>query len=110
MNSKIKEKLEITHLKGSGPGGQNRNKRMSGVRVRHLVTGITVVATERRSQKQNLDTALLRLDEKLKKHFSVPKKRKKSIPSKGSVESRLDKKRHVASKKKLRANKTSQWE
>lgn len=110
MNSKNKRSLEITHLKGSGPGGQNKNKRMSGVRVRHNLTGITVIATERRSQKQNLEKALERLENKLKKQFAVPKKRKKSVPSKGSIEKRLKSKKHAASKKKLRANKTGQWD
>lgn len=83
---------------------------MSGVRVRDTLSGITVVATERRSQKQNLEKALERLESKLKKQFAVPKKRKKSAPSKKSVEKRLESKKHTASKKKLRANKTSQWE
>jgi len=34
----------------SGPGGQHRNKTESGVRLTHGPTGVTVSATERRSQ------------------------------------------------------------
>ncbi len=30
--------LEIVHLKGSGPGGQNRNKRQTGIRITHLLS------------------------------------------------------------------------
>jgi len=110
MDPKYKKNIEITYLKGSGPGGQNRNKRMSGVRAQHIPTGITVLATERRSQKQNLEMALLRLEEKLKSYFYVPQIRKKSQPSKGSVEKRLEKKKKKGIAKKLRSNKTSQWE
>lgn len=93
---------EITHFKGSGPGGQNRNKRMTGVRVVHLPTQIVAVATERRSQSQNLAAALERLDEKLRQHFFRPKKRAKSLLNKSSREKRLTSKRNVASKKEGR--------
>lgn len=110
MELKHKKNIEISYLKGSGPGGQNRNKRMSGVRARHIPTGITVLATERRSQKQNLEMALLRLEEKLKRYFYVPRVRKKSRPSQGSVEKRLEKKKKKGIAKKLRGKKTSQWE
>src|SRR5262249_33950407 len=85
--------LEITHLKGSGPGGQNRNKRMSGVRVVHLPTGITVVATERRSQHQNLEAALERLEEKIRRHFYRPPSRKPTHKTRGSDERRIQAKK-----------------
>jgi protein subunit release factor A len=109
----VRVKLEdvvISHLKGSGPGGQNRNKRMSGVRVQHLPTGLTVTATERRSQKQNLEAALIRLEEKLQKLFHRPAPRKKTAPSVGSVRERLWVKRAQSSKKKLRSNKNNEWD
>ena len=94
------EELEITHFKGSGPGGQNRNKRMTGVRVVHLPTGIVAAATERRSQFQNLEQALARLDEKLAARLVVAKKRFKTKPTKSSQRKRLDiKKQHSAQKR-----------
>ncbi|MBI4404289.1 MAG: peptide chain release factor-like protein [Deltaproteobacteria bacterium] len=64
-----KRELEITHLKGSGPGGQHRNKRLTGIRIVHAPSGITVVATERRSQSQNLKLALERINQKIEKAF-----------------------------------------
>ncbi len=76
--------LEITHTKGSGPGGQNRNKRMSGVRVVHLPSGVSVVATERRSQAQNLSAALERLDEKLARLYHKPIMRRSTAPTRSS--------------------------
>jgi hypothetical protein len=44
-----------------GPGGQKRNKTSSAVRLRHLPTGLTVTATEDRSQHTNKARALRRL-------------------------------------------------
>jgi|688.fasta_scaffold58377_4 protein subunit release factor B len=96
--------LSITHLKGSGPGGQNRNKRMSGVRVEHLPTGIVVVATERRSQQQNLSAALERLNEKLRRLVFRPKKRIKTKATISSQKKRLSFKKAHSLKKKLRGN------
>jgi protein subunit release factor A len=95
-----KTDLEITHIKGSGPGGQNRNKRMSGVRVRHLPTGIVAEATERRSQAQNLSAALERLSSKIEKHFYRPDPRYETKKTKSSQRERLQtKKKHSGIKK-----------
>jgi len=100
----------ISHLKGSGPGGQNRNKRMTGVRVKHLPTGLVVLATERRSQKQNLEAALSRLEGKLERLHTRPIPRKNTAPPKRSVKERLlDKKAHGI-KKKLRSKKSNEWD
>lgn len=102
--------LEITHTKGSGPGGQNRNKRMSGVRVRHVPTGITVSATERRSQGQNLGAALERLDEKLEKHFHRPAPRHATKPTKSSKRKRIQKKSARSETKSMRRKpRDSDW-
>lgn len=84
--------LEISHTKGSGPGGQNRNKRMTAVRVVHLPTGITIVATERRSQSQNLQAALERLEERLETLRHVPKSRTKTRPTRSSQQKRVEQK------------------
>src|SRR5688572_26016496 len=52
-------------LRASGPGGQHVNKTESAVRARHLPSGITVMASERRSQYQNKAEALERLKSKV---------------------------------------------
>ena len=44
-------KIETLH--SGGHGGQNVNKVETGVRVRHIPTGITVTCTEERSQYMN---------------------------------------------------------
>jgi hypothetical protein len=51
--------------RASGPGGQKRNKTSSAVRLRHLPTGLIVIAEESRSQHENRQRALRRLREAL---------------------------------------------
>ena len=95
----------VETLKGSGPGGQHRNKTESGVRITHLSTGIVVKATERRSQGQNMAVALERLREALKAHFAPPPPlRRATRPSRASRERRLLQKRLRSTTKANRRN------
>jgi ribosome-associated protein len=93
---------ETEFFVAQGPGGQHRNKTESGVRLLHRPTGVRVTATERRSQAQNRGTALERLRAKLVALSHVPKRRKKTRPSRGAQERRLDSKKRVAKKKAMR--------
>jgi hypothetical protein len=69
------------HFRGSGAGGQKRNKTSNGVRILHLPTGVIATATESRSLKENRLWAIRRLRIKLAAdvrepvdlaHFSPP--------------------------------------
>jgi len=49
-----------------GPGGQNQNKRDTGVRFTHFETGLAAESREHRTQGQNQKAAFLKLGEKLR--------------------------------------------
>src|SRR5437764_5250167 len=55
----------VDTYRASGPGGQKRNKTSSAVRIRHLPTGLIVIAEESRSQHENRAKALRRLRQAL---------------------------------------------
>lgn len=85
-----------------GPGGQHRNKTASGVRLTHLPSEMSVTATERRSQSQNRATALERLRSGLQRLAAIPKPRHKTKPTLHAREKRLQAKKWLSAKKKLR--------
>ena len=57
--------LEWDTFRSGGHGGQNVNKVETGVRVRHIPSGISVENTETRSQQDNRQRALLILKSRL---------------------------------------------
>lgn len=79
--------LEWTTTRGSGPGGQNRNKVETAVVVRHALSGITVRCETERSQFRNRELALRILEAKLRDlheseaHAVESRKRKNQVGS-----------------------------
>jgi len=93
---------DITAYRSSGPGGQKKNKTESSVRVKHLPSGVTRIATESRSQGRNRRLALERVWEELQRRARKPKRRVPTRPSTPSVERRLTAKRRASEKKLAR--------
>lgn len=60
-----KADLIIQPYKGSGPGGQNRNKNATAIRITHKPTGLSACAENSKSQVQNKRAAFRRLAELL---------------------------------------------
>ena len=102
----LKRQVTIETYRSRGPGGQRKNKTETAVRIKHLPSGITVIATEYRSQSQNRELAFKRLRERLQK-MNRPQKRRvpTSVPS--SVIRRIREEKKRLSAKKRQREKTS---
>lgn len=61
----LRQACDVQRLRRSGPGGQHRNKVETAVVLTHRPTGVAAEANERRSQAENLTSALFRLRVKL---------------------------------------------
>ena len=123
--SEVKESF----IRSSGPGGQHVNKVATAVQLRfsaknsenisakiynrlRTIAGskltedgnLIIVSREHRSQSQNRRVALDKLISLLQQAAKKPKRRKKTRPSRASVEKRLRNKRFQSQKKKSRRN------
>ncbi len=123
----IKEdEIQVDFVQSSGPGGQNVNKVASKVQLRFdtnspslpdevrarlqvvaknriVDEGILLIDAKRyRTQEQNRADAINRLVELIRKATEKPKTRRKTKPSKASIEDRLESKRHHKELKQMR--------
>ena len=89
-------------FKSGGPGGQHKNKTETAVRLTHLPSGVTVTATERRSQLQNKEAALERLCTRLTQLNTPRKKRRPTRPTLASRQKRLQSKTQRSRTKAMR--------
>ena len=98
----LKKQVVIETYRSSGPGGQRKNKVETAVRIKHLPSGITVVATEHRSQSENRRLAFERLRDRL---IKLNRPRRHRIPTSlpwTAVEKRIEGKKIHSKKKGLR--------
>jgi ribosome-associated protein len=75
---------------------QKLSSRLDGER------NVRVVASDRRSQRQNRESAEDRLAELVRQALIVPKKRRPTKPSRAAKQARLESKRRVSNKKRER--------
>ena len=104
----LERDCDISFTRAGGPGGQHRNKAETAVRLVHRPTGITIVASDSRSQYQNRMSALQRLAERLeaaeRRRQAAQRRlrRKRTRPSAAAQRRRLESKRRQGRKKDLR--------
>src|SRR5258708_32364842 len=99
----LERDCDLEFIIASGPGGQHRNKVETGVRLVHRPTGITVTATERRSQHANREAAFERMQTRLEEFQHVETPRKPTRPTAASRARRINEKRVSGLRKKLRS-------
>ncbi|HUJ29158.1 MAG TPA: peptide chain release factor-like protein [Myxococcales bacterium] len=93
---------EVHAFRGSGPGGQHRNKTETAVRLVHLPSGVTANGADQRSREQNLRAALGRLREKLRRLAYRPPPRRPTKPTRASKERRVSDKKKRGQVKAMR--------
>src|SRR5688572_31016134 len=121
------DELDERFVRASGPGGQNVNKVATAVELRFDVAnspklppdvrerlrvlvgtrmtsgGVLLIDARRhRTQAQNREDARLRLTELLRQALVRPKRRRKTKPTKSSVEKRVQSKKRRAQTKRGR--------
>jgi len=99
----LERDCDVEFFIAGGPGGQHRNKVETGVRLFHRPSGITVTATERRSQYANREMAFERMAERLQKLQRRRVPRIATRPTTASRERRLQAKRRASLIKQLRS-------
>lgn len=81
------DQCAVDTYRASGPGGQKRNKTSSAVRLRHLPSGLIVIAEESRSQHENKARAQKRLRQAL--YLKIRDPLSKDELTEGAVAGRL---------------------
>ena len=122
------DELQIAFARSSGPGGQNVNKVETQVELRwcllrsrslsetdrawlmqRLSTRLTsggellITSSLTRSQLQNRQDAAVKMAEIIRLALVRPKRRRKTRPSRGSVERRLSEKKRQSEQKRTRS-------
>ena len=98
----IARDCEVQVFRATGPGGQGVNTTDSAVRMRHVLTGITVVSRESRSQLQNRERCLQKILETCRRRAVPPRPRKKTRVPASQRRRRLESKRSRGQLKQLR--------
>jgi protein subunit release factor B len=98
----LKKEVIVETYRSRGPGGQRKNKTETAVRLKHLPSGISVIATEYRSQSQNRKLAFERLQRRLHKlNLSQKYRIPTSVPF-WSIERKKEEKKIHSTQKRLR--------
>ena len=102
-DEELLRECEVETFRASGPGGQHVNTTESGVRLRHLPSGVVVTSREERSQHRNKSNCLRRLREEVARLNYRPPKRVPTRRTRAAKERTLEEKTRRAQVKKLRS-------
>jgi protein subunit release factor A len=105
----LKRQVTIETYRSRGPGGQRKNKVETAVRLKHLPSGLTVIAAERRSQTENRRLAFQRLRKRLMKLNRPIRHRIPTSTPLRAVEKRMEEKKVHSNKKRLRQKELEDW-
>jgi ribosome-associated protein len=98
----LEKEVLVEPYRAPGPGGQRKNRKETAIRLTHPPSGITVVASERRSQAQNREVAFDRLIKKLAQINRPRKRRIPTRPSASAIRKQQEHKEKLSRKKSLR--------
>lgn len=99
----LERDTRVEFFRGAGPGGQHRNRRETGVRLRHLPSGLMVEAEDTRSQAMNRELAFERLRKRLQAQNRPRKRRIPTKPRRSAIEARIKEKKIQSAKKRRRS-------
>ncbi|MEQ9234631.1 alternative ribosome rescue aminoacyl-tRNA hydrolase ArfB [Coleofasciculus sp. E2-BRE-01] len=126
------DEIDMSAMRSQGAGGQNVNKVASAIHLRFDIQAsslpdrykerllkrsdqriskdgvIIIKAQKHRSQQQNREEARLRLRELIKSAIALPKRRKRSKPTRSSQRKRLDSKNRRSQIKAMRRKVTDE--
>ena len=98
----LEKEVLIAPYRAPGPGGQRKNRKETAIRLTHPPSGISVVASERRSQAQNREIAFERLIKGLARLNRPRKRRIPTRPSASAIHRQKEAKEKLSQKKRLR--------
>ena len=102
-DEELLRECEVETFRSGGPGGQHANKTESGVRLRHVPSGIVVRSQQERSQHRNKALCLQRLRKRIAQLNHLPAKRVATRVPRAAKKRTLEEKARRSQIKRLRS-------